>query len=66
MTLISAGDIVNGLVTSSSSESSSDDVSGMRSGGVRFETVVSERVFVGKDESARLASAVMRDAGSIM
>src|ERR1700678_586102 len=64
ITRISAGDIVNVVLLSSSSESSPEDVSGTRSGG--RETVVSERVFEGKVERARRDSAVMIEAVSIM
>jgi hypothetical protein len=65
MTRISAGDIVNDP-SPSSSESSSEDVSGTRSGGFRYETVVSERVFDGRDDCPRRAATVMTDEGSIM
>lgn len=65
ITRISAGDIDSGA-SFSSSESSPDDVSGTKSGGVRYDTVVSERVFVGSDESARRAAGVMMDVGSII
>lgn len=64
MTRISPGDIVNNP-SSSSSESSTEDVSGTRSGGERLETVVSERVLLGKVDNARRSAVVTMDAGSI-
>ena len=64
MTLISAGDTVS--PSSDESESSPEDVSGISSGGLEGEMVVTERVFVGSADKARLADSVKIDVGSIM
>lgn len=64
-TLISAGDIVRGA-SDSSSESSVDELSGTRSGGVWCDKVLSERVRAGKEDKAARVATVMTEAGSIM